>query len=181
MLTTDAVVDLSHRCAPAVHVLTVKALVQQESGGNPFAIGVVGGRLIRQPRNSAEAVATARSLEAAGWNYSIGLTQINRSNFVRLGIGIDSGFDPCANLRAMQAVLHECWQRAKRHSPDADQAVRASLACYYSGSLATTRYGNYVGSVVAHARSARAALCSTAAGGSVNHVAQCAINSTRVQ
>lgn len=149
-------------------MLTVKALVQQESGGNPFAIGVVGGRLIRQPRNSAEAVATATHLEAAGWNYSIGLTQINRSNFARLGIGIDSGFDPCANLRAMQAVLHECWQRAKHNTSDRREGINASLACYYSGSLAATRYSSYVESVVANARSARAATYPTAAGGSSN-------------
>lgn len=168
MLTADAIIELAQRCAPAVHVVTAKAIVQQESGGNPYAIGVVGGRLARQPRSGAEAIATARKLEAEGWNYSIGLTQINRSNFARLGLGIDSGFDPCANLRAMQAVLHECWQRAKQNTFDRRQAISASLACYYSGSLATSRYSSYVESVVANARSARAALYPTAASGLSN-------------
>ncbi len=168
MLHADALVDLAQRCAPAVHVVTAKAIIQQESGGNPYAIGVVGGRLTRQPRSGAEAIATARKLEAEGWNYSIGLTQINRSNFARLGLSIDSGFDPCANLRAMQAVLHECWQRAKQNTFDRRQAISASLACYYSGSLAASRYSGYVESVVANARSARAALYPTAAGGLSN-------------
>ena len=41
-------------------------VVQVESSFNPYAIGVVGGRLARQPRNLPEAVATARMLEQRG-------------------------------------------------------------------------------------------------------------------
>ena len=38
-------------CAPLVAQDTARALIQVESGGNPFAIGVVGGALVRQPVN----------------------------------------------------------------------------------------------------------------------------------
>ena len=53
-------------CAPLVAQDTARALIQVESGGNPFAIGVVGGALVRQPANLPEALATVAALEAAG-------------------------------------------------------------------------------------------------------------------
>jgi hypothetical protein len=73
-------------CAPLVAQDTARALIQVESGGNPFAIGVVGGALARQPANLPEAVATVAALDAAGWNYSVGLGQINKRNFQRYGL-----------------------------------------------------------------------------------------------
>ncbi|MBD3991081.1 transglycosylase SLT domain-containing protein, partial [Xanthomonas citri pv. citri] len=43
--------DLAQQCAPTVAPQTMAALVQVESGFNPYAIGVVDGRLARQPVN----------------------------------------------------------------------------------------------------------------------------------
>jgi type IV secretion system protein VirB1 len=60
-------------CAPLVAQDTARALIQLESGGNPFGIGVIGGALMRQPANLPEAIATAAALEAASWNHSVGL------------------------------------------------------------------------------------------------------------
>ena len=40
-------------CAPLVAHDTARAVIQVESGGNPFAIGVVGGTLARQPASLA--------------------------------------------------------------------------------------------------------------------------------
>ena len=151
-------VVLAKQCAPQVHVITTEAIVRQESGGNPFAIGVVGGSLVRQPRSLGEALATARGLEANGWNFSVGLAQINLRNFARLGLTVESAFDPCRNLGAMQSVLHECWVRAKGKSAAAESSsVRAALSCYYSGSLTFGQQSGYVDSVIANARVARQA------------------------
>ena len=80
---------LAMACAPQVHVGTAQALVQTESSLNPWAIGVAGGTLDRQPRHRAEALATAKALKAHGWNFSVGLAQINVSNFERLGLTIE--------------------------------------------------------------------------------------------
>ena len=74
---------------------------------------MVGGALVRQPRHRAEALATAKALQAAGWNFSVGLGQINVGNFERLGLTLDSAFEPCTNLGAMQSVLAECFDRAR--------------------------------------------------------------------
>ena len=103
-------------CAPLVAQDTAHALIQVESSGNPFAIGVVGGALVRQPANISEAVATIAALEAAGWNYSAGLGQINKRNFQRLGLNPTTAFDACANLRAMQGILGDCFTRASRRA-----------------------------------------------------------------
>ncbi len=55
-------------------------VVRVESSYNPYAIGVVGGRLVRQPDSLPEALATVRMLEARGFNFSLGLAQVNRYN-----------------------------------------------------------------------------------------------------
>lgn len=142
-------------CAPQVHASTAYALISVESGFNPWAIGVVGGSLQRQPRDRIEALVTAQALRTAGRNFSVGLGQINLGNFQRLGLSLDTAFEPCINLAAMQAVLTECFERAQRKSnrTSGDQAaLRAALSCYYSGNFTTGFRHGYVGKVVAAAQ-----------------------------
>ena len=139
---------LAMACAPQVDAATARALVAVESGFNPHAIGVVGGVLARQPRTVSEARATATALRQQGWDFSVGLAQINQRNFDRLGLTLASAFDPCENLRAMQAVLGECFDRAGRLSPP-KVAIRQALSCYYSGNFVTGFDHGYVRRVVA--------------------------------
>jgi type IV secretion system protein VirB1 len=139
---------LALTCAPAVHPQTARALVSAESSFNPHAIGVVGGRLERQPRTRAEALATARQLESDGWNFSVGLAQINRHNLPMLGMTLETAFEPCNNLRSMQSVLVECFDRASK-SAASQAALRRALSCYYSGNFKTGFEHGYVRRVVA--------------------------------
>jgi type IV secretion system protein VirB1 len=150
---------LALACAPQVHADTARALVSVESAFNPWAIGVVGGTLVRQPRHRAEALATARALRDAGWNFSIGLGQINVGNFDRLGLTLETAFEPCTNLAAMQAVLAECFDRASGSASKAvDQvALRQALSCYYSGDFDTGFRHGYVRKVVVAAHAASTA------------------------
>jgi type IV secretion system protein VirB1 len=154
-MDTTTLLTLAALCAPQVHASTVMALVAVESGANPNAIGVVGGALLRQPRHRAEAVATARALQAAGWNFSVGLGQINVRNFDRLGLTAETAFEPCTNLAALQAVLTECFARtgtqASHAVQDQQAALRRALSCYYSGNFSTGFQHGYVGRVVAAA------------------------------
>jgi type IV secretion system protein VirB1 len=153
-MDANTFLTLAAACAPLVHPATASALVSVESAFNAHAIGVVGGALERQPRTRAEAVATAHSLEANGWNYSVGLAQINARNFGRLGLDPTTALDPCRNLAAMQVVLTECLQR---YSGTVQGALRSALSCYYSGNaVAGFRHG-YVQRVVSTARQQRAA------------------------
>jgi type IV secretion system protein VirB1 len=101
-------------------------------------------------------VATAKALQAAGWNFSVGLGQINLGNFERLGLTVESAFEPCTNLGAMQTVLAECFDRARAptSAPPVDQAaLRQALSCYYSGNFTTGFRHGYVREVVAAATS----------------------------
>jgi type IV secretion system protein VirB1 len=151
-MDASTLLSLLLACAPDVHPDTAFALVKVESAFNPWAIGVVGKALRRQPRNRVEALATAQELQSAGRNFSVGLAQINLHNFARLGLTLSSAFDPCNNLGAMQAVLTECFDRAStglKASPAPQLALRRSLSCYYSGNFSTGFRHGYVSKVVA--------------------------------
>ena len=146
-------------CAPQVDPATAKALVSVESSMNPHAIGVVGGALEHQPRNRKQAVATATELQAGGWNFSLGLAQINLHNLTRLGLNLDTAFEPCANLAAMQQILTECFERSTRASARSEgseqQALRQALSCYYSGNFDTGFRHGYVRRVALQAHRPR--------------------------
>lgn len=131
------ILALVQQCAPDVHPHTMAAVARVESGGQAFAIGVVGGRLARQPASQAEAVATAKALERAGYNFSLGIGQVNRHNLAKYGLDYEQAFDACKNLRAGSLILKACYDRAlKRFSTEQD-ALRAAFSCYYSGNFST--------------------------------------------
>jgi type IV secretion system protein VirB1 len=138
-------------CAPYVHVTTAQALVAVESSSNPYAIGVVGGALARQPGTRAEAIATVRALRAAGWNFSAGLAQINVRNWRRMRLTAETVFDPCANLRAMQRILRRCYARAGSQASDTQARLHAALSCYYAGNFVVGFRDGYVDRVLAAA------------------------------
>lgn len=118
-------------------------VVQVESSYNPYAIGVVGGRLARQPRSLEEAVSTTRMLEREGYNFSLGLAQVNRHNLRHYGLDShEKAFDVCPNLRAGAQILAECRTRA---GGDWGKA----LSCYYSGNFVTGYQHGYVQRVLA--------------------------------
>ena len=134
-------------CAPLVHPATAQALVSVESAFNPHAIGVVGGALRRQPATPGEALATAQALANTGWNFSVGLAQINVRNLPRFGLTLQEAFDPCKSLQTMQAILGECFDRVSSGAP-AQQRLRRALSCYYSGNFVTGFRHGYVERVV---------------------------------
>ena len=145
-MDTAIFLSLALACAPHVHIETAQALVAIESSFNPWAIGVVGARLERQPGNEAEAVATARALQEGGWNFSVGLAQINVGNLARLSLTLEEGFDPCRNLTAMQSVLLSCFDRARAadRASTSQTSLRQALSCYYSGNFVTGQREGYV-------------------------------------
>lgn len=151
-MDASSFLSLALACAPAIHIDTARALIDVESSFNPWAIGVVGGTLERQPRHRREALATARALQTAGWNFSVGLGQVNVGNLKRLGLTLDQAFAPCTNLAAMQTVLSECYERARAagHS-DGQVALHHALSCYYSGNFTTGFEHGYVRKLVAAA------------------------------
>jgi type IV secretion system protein VirB1 len=159
-------IPLAQQCAPQVSLSTMAAIVQTESGFNPYAIGVVHGRLARQPASEAEAVATVNALERGGWNFSVGLAQVSRTNWPVYGLNERSAFDPCRNLAAGAAILQGCFELARqahaRASVDVQLDLRAGLSCYASGDFSTGYRTGYVQRVVGNARFAPASSTSVA-------------------
>lgn len=133
----------------AVPAEVMHHIVRVESSYNPYAIGVVGGRLARQPRNLPEAVATARMLESRGYNFSLGLAQVNRYNLRKYGIDTyERAFGTCPNLTAGASILAECHSRSKGDWGNA-------FSCYYSGNFVTGYRHGYVQRVFASMGSSR--------------------------
>lgn len=127
----------------AVSPQVMQHIVQVESGANPYAIGVVGGRLARQPRNMEEALATARMLENRGYNFSVGIAQVNRTNLGRYGLdSYRKAFNACDNLAAGARILAQC-----RDSAHGDWGK--AFSCYYSGNFTTGFRDGYVQKVYA--------------------------------
>ena len=128
-------IALAQQCAPTVAPQTMAAIVNVESSYNPYAIGVVKGRLQRQPKNMQEAVATAKALAAAGWNFSIGIAQVNRYNLPKYNLTYEQGFEPCSNLWAGSKILEGCFIRADNNQRTQQEALKAAISCYYSNNF----------------------------------------------
>ncbi|MDL9998469.1 lytic transglycosylase domain-containing protein [Variovorax sp. J22P240] len=122
----------------AVPAAVMRHVVHVESGANPYAIGVVGGRLERQPKTLDEALATARMLEAKGYNFSLGMAQVNRANLGKYGLNThEKAFDACSNLAAGARILADCYASAQGDWGKA-------FSCYYSGNFVTGFQHGYV-------------------------------------
>ena len=145
-------IALAQQCAPTVAPQTLAAIVKQESGFRPLAIGINGGaRLERQPGNVGEAVATAKWLIEKGYNIDLGLGQINVKNVAKMGLSIEDTFDPCKNLAASAQILTENFQGAKRSTQNDQVALRAALSMYNTGSYTRGFENGYVQNVLAKA------------------------------
>jgi type IV secretion system protein VirB1 len=132
----------------AVPKEVMQHVVHVESSRNPFAIGVVGGYLARQPTSLEEALAAIRQLKEEGYNFSVGISQVNRYNLAKYGLATYAeAFDVCANLRAGSRILRECYDRA--------QDWGKAFSCYYSGNFSTGFEHGYVQKIFASIRKAQ--------------------------
>lgn len=121
-----------------VPAAVMRAVAKVESSFNPYAIGVVGDQLVRQPRTLSEATATAERLQELGKNFSVGIAQVNIKNFKKLGIqDWESAFDRCTNARGGASILADCYRRAGGN-------LGHGLSCYYSGTFSVGYEHGYV-------------------------------------
>jgi type IV secretion system protein VirB1 len=152
ILGAATVLGLALRCAPSVAPATLLALARVESGLDPLALGVNGAQASAlRPRSLAEAVERAKALLAAGANLDLGLAQINSGNLARLGLTVETAFDPCRSLAAGAALLHEAYASARLSAADPQSALRTALSVYNTGDQARGFRNGYVTRVVAAA------------------------------
>jgi type IV secretion system protein VirB1 len=138
-------VALAH-CAPAVHPITLSAIVMQESGGNPLLIHDNRTGLTYRPSSPVEAATRASTLIKHGDSIDLGLGQINSKNLSRLGLDIHAVFDPCRNLAAVQTVLLDNWKRS-------GGALRQTLSLYNTGKPDSRAGASYAAHVYAKVNS----------------------------
>lgn len=97
-----------------IHPSLLRALVQVESGGTPYAFGWYDERGIRHQYRTtryADALAHFDTLQAHGLRFDVGLAQINSQNLpvlqARLGIASTQALNPCDNLKLSGYILRE--------------------------------------------------------------------------
>ncbi len=135
MLHGLALASLITQCAPGVAPSTMAAIVQVESGGNPFAIDDNTTRRSYYPRDRASAEALANQLTSAGHLVDMGIAQIDSMNFARLGVNVHTIFDSCTNLRAGSEILSSDYDFAKRRYGSGQIALRHAIGMYNTGRL----------------------------------------------
>ncbi len=144
----DGLLALLLTCAPMVHPDTSMRLVKHESGGQPYAVNINGPyRLAFQPQNKAAAVTVTNQLLQMGVSVDVGLAQINSRNFQKLGLTVESAFEPCTNVQAMQTVLLKNYTEAKLKHRDEQVSLRAALSEYNTGNQVAGLKNGYVDKV----------------------------------
>lgn len=126
-------------CQINVEPQRMSAIVRTESSANPFAIGIVGYYLSRQPSNELEALQVVKILKEKKINYSVGLAQVNQINFSTYNLDEKNMFKFCDNLKSGSQILKLCFDKYK----DWDKAY----SCYYSGNPITGFKDGYVAKV----------------------------------
>ena len=150
MLTESAIIALIAQCAPTVAPETLLAVIQTESKGNPYAIGINNDfALDRQPQSYSEAVRAARALLAQGANIDMGLGQINSSNMKWLKLSVEDAFTPCKNINAAGYVLATNYKAALEAGEP--RPLGAAISAYNTGSMTKGYRNGYVAKVFGNA------------------------------
>ncbi|MBN6739189.1 lytic transglycosylase domain-containing protein [Acidithiobacillus sp. MC6.1] len=134
--------NLLQTCAPLVAPVTMSAIVQTESGGDPWTIydNTTGQSMTFA--NKAQAVAMARILIAKGHKLDMGIAQVDSENLHWLGISVTNIFNPCTNLKAAQKILLGAYRKAGANGVG---SLKGAFEAYNSGN--TQGDGHYAQTV----------------------------------
>ncbi len=133
---------LLQECAPQVAPVTMAAIVETESSGDPWTIYDNTTRQSMRFQNKAQAVAMARILLAQKHKLDMGLAQVDSENLGWLGISVTSVFNPCTNLQAAQRILVGAYHKA---GSDGVGSLKGAFEAYNSGN--TNGDGRYARTV----------------------------------
>lgn len=145
----DAISNLLQQCAPLIDARLASSLVRQESGFNPYAIGLDGRAVLKpQPRSLAEAIQKVKELTAKGITFSVGYAQIHVANVRSAGLTWEQAFDPCTNLSYGQSILVNFHRAAHRAGWRDGDAVFAALRGYNSGKIGSNVSNKYASEIL---------------------------------
>ena len=137
-------VALLRQCAPQVSVITMAAIIKQESGGNPLALHDNTTGKSYRPASLAGAAKLAADLIQQGHSVDIGLAQINSRNLSGLNLDVAQVIGPCANIHAAQTILLRGW---KQSGGD----LRGALSAYNTGNTGSGVGAQYAAQVFSRA------------------------------
>jgi type IV secretion system protein VirB1 len=144
-------IDQMQHCAPNVSPVTLAAIMQVESGGNPYALGINGWHGKKpHPKNASQAAAFARYFISAGYSVDLGIMQINSSNLKGLGLSISQVLDPCTNMAAGSRILSRGYAGATKKFGQGQGALRAALSAYNTGNYERGFKNGYVAKYYGH-------------------------------
>jgi type IV secretion system protein VirB1 len=144
---------LYHRCAPHVATSTMNAIVQTESHGRPYAIGLNHGyHLVYQPKSYEQARAWVIYLEKHHYNFDIGLGQVNIVNIHKFGYSAVDALDPCINIKMSAEVLTKSYAQALNKSSTKNDALLKAISAYNTGNYRRGFSNGYVSKVVRNAK-----------------------------
>jgi len=128
-----ALTTICAQCGPAVDPSLTKAIIQVESGGNPYAIGDNTDKRSYFPASKSNAVQLASYLLSQRHNIDMGLMQMNSCHLGKSGLSLGGLFDPCSNVSFGTRLLAENF-RTYSGNPDKRQVLFKVLSAYNTGS-----------------------------------------------
>jgi len=121
------------------------AIVNQESSGNPIAMNVNawdGDQVVAESVD--DAVEAAGRFVEAGYTVDLGLAGINSWNLERLNVSFVEALDPCTSIALGETIFMEGLDRAHADGKLGDDALRAALSLYNTGSMTRGLANGYV-------------------------------------
>ncbi|MBI5681843.1 MAG: transglycosylase SLT domain-containing protein [Deltaproteobacteria bacterium] len=117
-----------------INPLLLQAIATVESNNHPYAINVnKNGRSVKTvyPTSKKSAIEQIKNLDRLGYNYDIGIGQINVKNIKGYGMDPKELFEPCKNLHASAMLLKGLidrygytWDAIWRYNGSRDYALK---------------------------------------------------------
>lgn len=152
ILEVTAFALIASKCAPDVHIETLTAVAQAESGLNTLAIRDNTERRGYFPKSETEAIETAsRLVLVAHHAVDMGLMQISSAHLAPFQMTIADAFDACKNIGAGARVLVGAYKQSAA-GEDEQVALDKALSRYNTGSSERGVTNGYVRRVKVAAR-----------------------------
>lgn len=137
-----------------VHPTVMKAIIKTETRGNPLAISLNGNRnnhrirLLYQPRNFTEAVSWVNYLDQHGYNFDVGIAQVNIKNIRAFGVRPSDALNVCTNLQMASFILKYHYNKALNRAPNNQLAIKLAISAYNTGNFHKGFANGYVKTVI---------------------------------
>jgi type IV secretion system protein VirB1 len=163
---SENLTSLQARCLPDAPPSTLRAIVQVESGGNPYAMQIdfphallkrwnlAPGtlRLKRQPRDQAEAIEWLDYFDGFHVFVDLGLMQVSTAEARRRGIPPKFLSDPCNNLRVGWQILEDDYTSEVKLYGPGQLALHHAISRYNTGNSQKGIENGYLSRVLAAAQ-----------------------------